>query len=150
MVSSLYLMIGKAKKYDLQKMLSAEENSSRIHLGWNFEKTKLFYKSNKPKIGDTAIIVSTQASCVRYEKAEINRVTATRIYFEKSFGWGGSSFYYSGKNCWAPKGQTRLIPPVPKFMEYMNSANKYELTFSPFLNDELLKFHDEIDARVSG
>lgn len=128
--------------------MSTADNYNRIYFGWDFEKTKRFYKSNPPKVGDKALVISTQANCVTYEIAKINRVNATRIYFDKAFGYGGSSFYYSGKNCWSPKGQTRLIPPEEKLITYMDSLSKNELVFTFFEYDVLFQILDEIDARI--
>lgn len=141
-------MVNKTNKVYEENMTNLSESYSRIYFGWDFEKTKRFYKSNPPKERDIALVVSTQANCVTYEIAKINRVNATRIYFDKGFGCGGSSFYYSGKNCWSPKGQTRLIPPVEKLTSYMNSLGKNELVFNFIEYEVLLQFLDEIDARI--
>lgn len=124
--------------------MSTDDRHVRVYFGWDFDKTKRFYKENPPVAGDNALIISTQASCVTYEIAKIVRVSAARIYFDKSFGWGGSSFYYSGKNCWSPKGQTRLVPPIDKIVKFMKRANKVAITFTEFQREDLFKFLDEI------
>lgn len=42
-----------------------------------------------------------------------------RVILSKSAAWAGTTFYRTGKNCYSPTGQSRMIPPVPEIMEYL-------------------------------
>jgi len=114
----------------------------RVHFGWNFIKTKEHFKKNPPKAKENFLIVSTQYNMTVYEIATAERVSKTRIYFSQQFGWGGSSFYYSGKNCFSPKGQTRLVPLVAKVQKYFNDRDTEKLTF--VFDEELDSFLDAL------
>ncbi len=55
----------------------------------------------------------TQGHGLRYTIAPVNYLGKGR------FGVGSfGSFYYSGKNCWHPKGLTRLVIPTDAVREF--------------------------------
>ena len=45
-----------------------------------------------------------------YELMNVKKITNTRITLHKGLGRPGPSYYYTGKNCRDPMGQSRLIP----------------------------------------
>jgi hypothetical protein len=69
------------------------------------------------KIGDRAAIRQSQYRLLRFTLDEIENIKPKigRLYLRKgSPDWGGSAFYRkSGKSCFAPTGQTRLVIPTP-------------------------------------
>lgn len=66
---------------------------------------------------DAVVVVRhTQAGFTHYVKAKVIRLGKGRFEVD-TLGAGhlstaGTSFFYSGKNCWEPKGQTRLVIPT--------------------------------------
>jgi hypothetical protein len=50
----------------------------------------------------------TQFNQLRYELVEVIGLGRGRFYTV------GGSFYYTGKHCFHPKGQTRLVIPTPE------------------------------------
>jgi hypothetical protein len=81
---------------------------------WDFESTRKYFKENLPKAGDKVLVVSTQGGILDRQVGIVKAVTNRSIVLTKDYGWGGSSFYYNGKNCWSPKGKTRIIPIVER------------------------------------
>ena len=97
----------------------------RIHgLMWNdewinrdmqddFVKTKEYFTKNPPSIGDPVIVLCTSAYSRMWtpEVTVISDITERkRLIVNHANGWAGKSFYRTGQNCYAPKGQCWLIP----------------------------------------
>ena len=78
--------------------------------------------------------------------AEVEKTTKTRIYLHKALGWAGPAFYYTGQNCFSPKGQTRMIPINDGIKKYFknNSSKKIEMStlFQAQAIDEFLEACD--------
>lgn len=68
------------------------------------------------QVGAHVAIRNTQGGLLHYIPATVVRLGRGRFEvlpeMNHSLGTGGNSFYYSGKNCWHPKGQTRLVIPT--------------------------------------
>jgi hypothetical protein len=97
--------------------------NSDPYFGWTEEKTKLYIEENSLKIGDQMLIVNTQAGMLEYVIAKVENPDSGRqhrVILTATADWGGASFYRSGKNCWSPTGQSRMIPPVSKVIEAFN------------------------------
>lgn len=63
------------------------------------------------------VVRHTQAGMLKYEMGKVIRLGKGRFEVgmrsrNDIFAVSGGSFYYSGKNCWEPKGQTRLVIPT--------------------------------------
>ena len=76
--------------------------------------TKEYYTQNPPKEGDLVVVLSTQFTH-RVDKPEILPIKAItkqkRIVVNHSFiYYAGRSFWRTGQNCYAPKGQVHLVP----------------------------------------
>ncbi len=84
-------------------------------------------------IGTVVAIRNTQGWILQYIPAKVVRLGKGRFEVEPlqnscfSVGEGGNTFYYSGKNCWHPKGQTRLVIPSPAVEANFNRS--VSLTF---------------------
>lgn len=68
------------------------------------------------------VVRRTQAGMLQYERGKV--VSLGKGRFEVSvrsrngiFAESGDTFYYSGKNCREPKGQTRLVIPTPSVLK---------------------------------
>jgi hypothetical protein len=59
------------------------------------------------------VIRNTQGGSLSYKKATVTRLGSGRFELDAAGESGGATFYYSGKNCFHPKGQTRLVEPTP-------------------------------------
>lgn len=108
----------------------------RWHFGWEFETTKQYFKDHPPISGDQVLVVSTQSSVLIYELAMVEKTTKQRIYLGKQFGWAGPAFYYSGKNCSSPTGQTRMVPIKLEVMEYFDKTGTSKIEMVSYLSNE--------------
>ena len=77
------------------------------------EDTKEWMKAHAKK-GHVAVVRTTQDGIWEYRLVEIQDTNPRigRVYVE-SFG----AFYYDGRNCFHPKGQTHLIVPTPTVVQ---------------------------------
>lgn len=90
------------------------------YFGWTPEKTEEYIIARPLKAGDKMLIVNTQAGFEEYVLATVvNQDTGRqhRVVLDTASAWGGTSFYRSGKNCFSPKGKSKMIPPVPEVLE---------------------------------
>lgn len=75
--------------------------------------------------GDRMLIINCQAGFEWYTlttvvNADIGR--QHRIELVHAADFGGSTFFRTGKNCLAPTGQSRMIPPVPEIVKIIEST----------------------------
>lgn len=75
--------------------------------------------------GCQVVIRSTQGGLLEYKLATVEAVAKGRIRLDKGGGAGGVSFYFTGKNCFHPKGQTRLVEPTPEALEACKGLPHY-------------------------
>lgn len=82
----------------------------------DFADTRKYYRENPPKLADAVVVLSTQYSH-GLDKPDVTSIEAItergRIVVNHcyaSLGYAGKSFYDSGQNCKAPKGQVWLVP----------------------------------------
>lgn len=65
------------------------------------------------QVGAQVVVRHGQGGIIQYIKANIIRLGRGRFEVDsigaQSLSPASTSFYYSGKNCWHPKGQTRLV-----------------------------------------
>lgn len=82
-----------------------------------------------------------------YEIAEVKSVNNKTINLGKQFVWAGPSFYFSGKNCYSPKGQTRMVPVNKEIIDYFESkgVTKIELD-AMFQPDQINTFLEAVNA----
>lgn len=87
-------------------------------------------------IGTVVAIRNTQAGFLQYVPARIIRIGKGRFEVAReirdSLSGAGNTFYYSGKNCWQPKGQTRLVIPSPDVINAYGSPGDLGLTYGPY------------------
>lgn len=74
------------------------------------------YIQEKPlNVGDEMMICNRQTISNEYQLVTIEAVNhgrQRRVIVSAAPAWGGRSFYRNGKNCFSPKGQSRLIPVI--------------------------------------
>jgi hypothetical protein len=74
------------------------------------------------QIGDAAAIRQTQFGYLRFKITTIDGVNtkAGRVYLADAADWGGVAFFVkSGKNCFSPSGQSRLVIPTPEISAWI-------------------------------
>jgi len=88
------------------------------------------------KIGASVAVRNTQAGLLHYVPAKVVRLARGRFEIEPEeaygLGTGGNAFYYSGKNCWHPKGQTRLVIPTNEVRAAYGPPGSLDLSYGPF------------------
>ena len=108
------------------------------YFGWTEEATKKFIADKPLQTGDLLIIYNGQAGMHHYQLAKVENPAVgnqRRVLLSKSGAYGGTTFYRSGKNCFAPTGQTRMLPPVPALMSYLSESTDVWLNAAPYSSD---------------
>ena len=102
----------------------------------DMEATREYHKNNPPKVGDIVVVLHT-ASHNTMMKPHITKIVAItdrgRIVVDHDHeAWAGKSFWKSGQNCKAPKGQCWLVPaelyrdiPVTRETERERQAEQF-------------------------
>jgi hypothetical protein len=106
--------------------------------GWTEEKTKTFIADKPLQAGDPMIIYNGQAGMHHYQLAKVENPALgkqKRVLLSKAGAYGGSTFYRSGKNCFAPTGQTRMLPPIPELMSHLSESTDVWLNAAPYADD---------------
>ena len=87
--------------------------------GQTEEQIKEWMKKNV-NVGTVVIVRNTQAGLIQYAKAAVVRLGHGRFEVDTlgpgNLSAGGKTFFYSGKNCFHPKGQTRLVIPTDEVL----------------------------------
>lgn len=82
------------------------------------------------QVGAQVIVRHGQGGIIQYIKAKVIRLGRGRFEVdsigEQSLSPASNNFYYSGKNCWHPKGQTRLVAATEKVLEATAGDGIYE------------------------
>ncbi len=92
------------------------------HFGWTEDSTKQYIIDKPLAIGDPMIIYNGQAGMHNYVLAQVQNPSLgkqRRVLLSKAGAYGGALFYRSGKNCFAPTGKTRMLPPVHALMIHL-------------------------------
>lgn len=100
------------------------------YFGWDEVTTKEYIESRPLAAGDTMLIYNGQANMHHYDAATVVDPALgkqKRVLLSKSSATGGTTFYRSGKNCFSPKGQSRMLPPVPEIMQAI--GDKHDIWF---------------------
>lgn len=90
--------------------------------GQTAEEVAAWLKANVA-VGVTVVVRNTQGGFLHYAKGEVVRLGKGRFEVridpdhEGGLSDAGVSYYYSGKNCFHPKGKTRLVIPSPAVLQ---------------------------------
>lgn len=90
--------------------------------GQTEDAVKTWMKENVA-LGVTVVVRNTQGGFLHYAKAEVVRLGKGRFEVkvdpahEGGLSTAGATYYYSGKNCFHPKGQTRLVIPTEEVLK---------------------------------
>lgn len=88
--------------------------------GQTADSIKEWMKANV-QIGTEVVVRNSQNGFLQYARAKVVRIGKGGRFEVDTLGkgnisYGGIAFYYSGKNCRSPKGQTRLVVPTPEVL----------------------------------
>ncbi|MGC7893551.1 hypothetical protein [Vibrio anguillarum] len=100
-------------------------------LGFEGDTLKSYLEQNAVSVGDEMMIYGSHGMMHHYTKVVVEAVNSgrqNRIVVSKSGYSGGKSFYRTGKNCFAPTGQSKLIPLIPYIEGQM--GQREEVSFS--------------------
>jgi len=76
-------------------------------------RTKKYYEAHPPAEGDTVVVLHTWGGqmCKPHVTSIEAITTRKRLVVDHAhYGWAGKSFWRTGQNCYAPKGQCWLVP----------------------------------------
>lgn len=85
------------------------------YLNYDFDDVKLHFDEFPPEVGDTLILAMPQHHMNRFRLVKVEKTNhgrQRRIIVTDPCCFAGASYYRTGKSCFAPKGQTRLLPYV--------------------------------------
>ena len=91
--------------------------------GWDETSLKAYCDEKPLQEGDHMIIYNGQSGLHQYVLATVVNARSgkqSRIILSKSAAWGGASFYRTGKNCFSPKGQSKMLPPIPELIQHIS------------------------------
>ena len=91
--------------------------------GWNEDGIKTYIIDTPLAAGDLMIVYNGQGGVHQYFLAKVINPALgkqRRVVLSKNGNYGGTSFYRSGKNCFAPTGQTKMLPPIPELMAHLS------------------------------
>jgi len=117
-----------ARADHFEKNLNQKRDPLFGYVGENLKK----YIVEKPlKVGDEMMIYGSHNMMHSYmlvvvEKVDVGR--QKRVVVSRAAPWGGRSFYRTGTNCYAPTGQSNLIPVIDWVRDQM--GKREEITFS--------------------
>lgn len=99
--------------------------SGDLLLGWTDPAVKDYIESKPLAAGDMMVVVSQYGGLRSYVLVRVENPALgaqKRVLVSQHQGLGGSTFYRTGKNCFQPKGQTRLIPPTECLAPYLKEV----------------------------
>jgi hypothetical protein len=103
-------------------------------LNWSFDTVKEYFENNPPSEGQELLIHDTGHNINTYALVTVKVASSgkqKRIIIEGyTNGYSGESFYRSGKNCFAPKGQARLLPHNSQIILLIKNVNGNEIRLS--------------------
>lgn len=86
------------------------------------------------QVGAKVVVRHTQGGRLQYVCATVVRLGKGRFEVdsigERSLSPASTSFYYSGKNCWHPKGQTRLVASTQPVLDATQGDGLYECPYA--------------------
>lgn len=91
--------------------------------GWDEASIKAYCDEKPLQKGDLMIIYNGQGGLHEYVPVIVENASSgkqRRVILSKAAAWGGASFYRTGKNCFSPKGQSKMLPPIPELMQHLS------------------------------
>jgi len=102
------------------------------HLNWNFETVREHFLEHPPVKGQEMIVYDSSWNANTYALVTVEVPEHTRqkriVIASYSNGYNGQSFYRTGQNCYAPKGQVRLLPYHQEIGARIKSNDGHEIS----------------------
>lgn len=105
------------------------------YFGWTEDRIKRFVLDTPLKVGDPMIIYNGQGGMHHYVLARVENPALgkqKRVLLSKSSATGGATFYSSGKNCFSPKGRSKMLPLIPELIEHLSDTTDVWLATIPY------------------
>lgn len=103
--------------------------------GQTIEEVEEWLRTNVA-LGTVVAIRNSQAGFLQYVRAKVVRIGKGRFEVQPentyTLSGAGQTFYYSGKNCWQPKGQTRLVIPTAEVAKAYGDPESIGITYGPY------------------
>jgi len=103
-------------------------------LHWTFESVKDYFTENPPYLDQELIVLDTSHRMNTYALVKVINPEHTKqkriVIKGHSNGYSGMSFYRSGKNCFSPTGQVRLLPYHSKIGALIKEGKINEIQLS--------------------
>ncbi|HAS8570120.1 TPA: hypothetical protein I7778_20595, partial [Vibrio vulnificus] len=125
------ILIGNEVKMNITEVTIEQLKSDPI-LGFEGDVLKSYLNENPVSVGDEMMIYGSHGMMHHYIKVVIEAVDSgrqKRIVVSTSGFSGGKSFYRTGKNCYAPTGQSKLIPLFPCIESQMGQSGKVSFSW---------------------
>lgn len=119
-IGILFWLLGSLINMAIEKRIIAPAGFP--YFGWTHDSVKEYITTNPLSVGDSMIIYNGQGGLHSYSLALVMSPASgpqRRVILSKAGTYGGTSFHRSGKNCYSPKSQTRLLPPIPELMQHL-------------------------------
>jgi len=112
-----------------------EKLAAAADLFWTFESVKEHFEKNPPIAEQTLLVHDTSWRTNTYALVTVEVPSSgqqKRIIIDGySSGYSGMSFYRSGKNCFSPKGQVRLLPYHEAIADKIRKGHGGEIQLAP-------------------
>jgi len=119
-----------------------EELRAVTSLYWTEETTKDYFTDNPPVRGQELLIHDTSGWGHTYALVTVDVPSHTNqkriVISGYTNGYSGRSFYRSGKNCYAPKGQVTLLPYNAIIGDLIKKGNGRQIHLQPEEVERLL------------
>ena len=126
-----------------------KENQSIACLYWTFDSVKEYFVDNPPYEGQELLIHDTSGNMNTYALVKVVNPESgkqKRIVVENySNGYSGKSFYRTGKNCFAPTGQVRLLPYNARIGELIKASGRKSIILKVEQVKELIGKADQTE-----
>ena len=119
---------------DKKVRLRLIEHQNAAGLNWTFDTVKEYFLNNPPYEGQELLIHDTGYHINTYALVNVKVASSgkqKRIIIEGyTNGYSGESFYRTGQNCFAPKGQAKLLPYHSKIGTLIKNVNDNKVMLS--------------------
>ncbi|WP_157781649.1 hypothetical protein [Rubrivivax gelatinosus] len=91
-------------------------------LGWTEDQVRTYVDEKPLATGDHMIVLNEYGGFRSYQLVEVVNPALgrqRRILVSQHQQPGGQTFYRNGKNCFYPKGRTKMIPPTPSLAPFL-------------------------------
>lgn len=134
-VSVFKANVGQCPECREKQKVQLEKLNSARNLHWTYDLVKKHFTANPPSKGQELLVLDTSWNTNTYALVTVANPEHTkqkRIVIDyHTNGYSGQSFYRSGKNCFSPKGQVRLLPYNTVIGDLIKKGDNKEIRLEP-------------------